>query len=285
MPKIEKQTAKPAAKPQRGIVDAWSYADKFSMLVYGMSGTGKTTFWATFPGPVLAIICGKRPGELQSIDNPENRKRIIARVCSTGRQIEACLEEGASGKYQTVVLDHGTSLNNVLLREELGVEQLLQNSWGTASREQYFAVALKTKEILTRLLDLDAYRIIVAQEKDHAEEVAESELLKDVQVASLGGDFSKSVIRWLNPECSYIVQTFKRPRMVTTKKEVKIAGKTKVVTETKRGKGVDFCLRCAPHDRAITKFRMNKEFTDQLPEAMVDPSYDKIAAIIRATRG
>jgi len=295
MPKIEKQSMAARPKAVRSS-DAWAYADKFSMMIYGQSGTGKTTLWSTFPGPVLAIICGKRSEEMRSIDTPENRKKITARMCSTGAHIEEQLAEAKTGKYETVVLDHGTSLRQVLLREELGVEELLQNRWGLATRENYYAVALKTKEILTRFLDLDTYRVIVAQEKDHAEDeeggIDRSELLEDVQIASFGGDFSASVIRWLNPECSYIVQTFKRPRMVTTTRTVKMpGGKTKSVTETKRapkdarGKlPVDFCLRVAPHDVAITKFRMWKEGTKNLPESIVDPTFDKVMQVIRGEK-
>lgn len=293
MPKIERQTMRPVVvKDEAG--DAWDYADKFSMMVYGVSGTGKTTFWSSFPGPVLALICGKRSEEMRSIDTPENRKKIKPMMCSTGEHIEKCLELAAKGDYETVVLDHGTSLRQVLLREELGVEQLLQNRWGLATRDNYYAVALKMKEILTRFLDLQAYRVIVAQEKDHNEDeeggIEKSELLDDMQVASYGGDFSASVIRWLNPECSYIVQTFKRPKMVRVEKEVKLAGKVKKVWETERaigkgGKGeVEYCLRVAPHDIAITKFRMWKDGTKELPGAIVDPTFAKVMAVIRGEK-
>jgi ABC-type polar amino acid transport system ATPase subunit len=39
------------------------------MVLYGSSGSGKTTLWATFPKPILAIICsgGFKSGELRSV--------------------------------------------------------------------------------------------------------------------------------------------------------------------------------------------------------------------------
>ena len=50
------------------------------MCVYGRSGTGKTTFWGSFPGRILALMCsGSDPsGELRSINTPEHRKKIDA---------------------------------------------------------------------------------------------------------------------------------------------------------------------------------------------------------------
>lgn len=279
MPKITKQTMRPNGRV-RPVQDAWEMSDYMSVLLFGASGTGKTTLWATFPDPILAIICsggGRNPEELKSIDTPENRERITARMCHTGEQIEAQLDEAKSGKYKTVVLDHGTGLQTTLLREQLGVEELLQNSWGLAQREDYFAVALKTKEILYRLLSCPCNRVVVGQEKDHNEDVDEVSDLSDMQVASIGADFSKSVIRWLNPACSFLVQTFKRPRMV--EKMVKVVGKKEPQKKLIKGKGVDYCLRVGPHDRVITKFRKPKEVV--LPDVIVNPSYEKILATIR----
>lgn len=278
MPKIKQQTMK--AKPKaRAVQDAWELTDWVSVLLFGASGTGKTTLWATFPSPILAIICsggGRNPEELKSIDTKENRKRITARICHTGEQIESQLEEAKSGEYATTVLDHGTGLQTLLLREQLGVEELLQNSWGLAQREDYFAVALKTKEILYRLLSLPCHRVVVGQEKDH-NEGDDGLVQSDMQAASIGADFSKSVVRWLNPACSFLVQTFKRPKMV--EKLTKVPGKKEPLRKLVRGKGVDYCLRVGPHDRVITKFRKPKEIV--LPDVIVDPNFEKMMALIK----
>jgi hypothetical protein len=285
MPKITKQTMKPQGKTKEA-QDAWDFTDHVSVLLFGASGTGKTTFWATFPAPILAVICSSgeaNPEELLSIDDPEgkNRQRITAKVCSTGEQVSQQIELAANGKYKTFVLDHGTGLNLALLREELGVEELLQKPAysGAAARQAYGAAALRMKEILYRVLSLSCNRVIVGQEKDHARdgdiEEEKSELLEDMQVASIGADFSKSIIKWVNPACSFLVQTFKRPKMVEQK--IVIGGKTK--TKIVRGKGVDYCLRVGPHDRVITKFRKTKEII--LPDVIVDPNFDKMMALVK----
>ncbi len=280
MPKIMKQDMRPKQK-DRGPANGWGFTGNVSVLLFGQSGTGKTTTWASFPGPILAIICsggGRHPEELQSVDTPANRKKITARVCSTGAQVEKLLEEAKDGDWGTVVLDHGTGLRNVLLREELGSDELLQMSWGLATRQQYGAVALKVKEILYRLLSLPCHRVIVAQEKDHndrGDEEASTDL-DDVQKPLLGGDFSKSVINWLNPACSIVVQTFKRPRMVEKVKKLPNGKQLKTMV---RGKGVDYCLRVGPHDTVITKFRKPKEI--ELPDVIVDPDFDKIMELVK----
>ena len=80
---------------------------------------------------------------------------------------------------------------------------------------------------------------------------------------------------WLNPACDYVVQTFKRPRM--EKKTISINGVKNVITE--RGKGVEYCLRCEPHEVYMTKFRLPKG--TKLPDVLVDPDYDKVLKVIQ----
>ena len=283
MPKIVKQNMRPQAKVQ-GVQDAWDLTDYLSVLLYGESATGKTTTWSSFPGPILAIICsgGKRPGELRSIKTPEMMKKVTARACSTGDQVQEQLEQAAKGNYETVVLDHGTGLSDMLLREELGVEELpQQKSWGMASRQQYGAVALRVKEVLHRILSLECHRVIVAQEKNHNEFAGEGETVAgedSIIKPVMGASFSGSVIRWLNPACDYILQTFKRPRYKVMEKVVGVGNKRKTIQTRVRLKGIEYCLRCEPNDTYITKFRMPKGHA--LPDVIVDPNFDKIMAVI-----
>lgn len=276
MPKITKQTMRPKAKPI-GVQDAWDMTDYLSLLLYGESGTGKTTTWSSFPGPILCIVCSgsKLAGEFKSINTKELRAKIRGRICNNGDQVLDQLEDAASGKYKTVVLDHATGLQEVLLRDELGLDEVqLQKSYGFTNKDAYQEMARKTKETLFRLLSIpDCHRVIVAQEKDHnqyAQESSDDSILKPVIAAAV----STSVVKWLNPACDYILQTYKRPRMV--EKTVKIAGKSK--TRLVRGEGVEFCARCEVHDTFVTKFRLPPGH--KLPDAIVNPNFDKIMAVI-----
>lgn len=276
MPKITKETMRPKGKTP-AVRDAWEMTDYMSVLLYGESGTGKTRTWSTFPGPILCIVCsgGKIPGELRSIKTKEMRAKITARVCTTGDQVQAQIEEAQGGGYETVVIDHGTGLQDLFLREEMGVEQLpQQKSWGMATKDHYQAMALKTKETFHRILSLPCNRVIVAQEKNHNEKYEGSD---DILKPVIGGAFSKSVINWLNPACDYVLQTFKRPKFVRSEKRLESG---KIIQKKERSEGVEYCLRIRPDEdgMCIIKFRTTD---DDLPDAIVNPSYAKILELVQ----
>jgi len=283
MPQINKQpTRKKSAKRKRkvgSVLDrigdmGFDTGDGIKINLYGKSGTGKTTLWATFPDPILAIICSGsiKPGELRSIDTPDNRKRIqTVTIESAGEIQEIVADQKERGKYATVVLDHATGLQDMTLREVLGIEELPpQSSWGIATQQNWGTCALRMKERLRELLGLDCNVVIVAQEREFNTD-GESELLMPFVSSAL----SPSVVGWLNPACDYICQTF--IRQSTVERTVKIKGKT--VNRLVKGKGVDYCLRTAPDPVFTTKFRIPKG--SDLPDVIVDASYDKIMQLIR----
>lgn len=277
MPKIIKQSMV-AKKKDQGSQDAWDLAEDLKILLYGQSGTGKTTLWATFPGPILAIITSgsKRPGELKSINTPEYRKKITAVCCTTEAQVQEQIARAESGEFRTVVQDHGTGLSDMLLREELGLEDLpQQKSFGMATREQYGLVASRTKEILHRLLSLPCNTVLVAQEKNHNEDDSDPE---GVLAPVIGGAFSKSVIRWLNPACDYVLQTFKRSKYLD--KKTTIGDKVKTM-RVKTGE-IEYCLRTAPNEVYCTKFRVPKGHP--LPDVILDPDYSKLLKVIEGRK-
>ena len=112
---VKKQKSKGERK--RVAVDGWPSADDgIKINIYGRSGTGKTTLWATFPKPILCLVCsgGKRPGELKSIDTPENRKLITPKIVTRIDDIREELD-GAS-EFATVVLDHASWLQDLALK-------------------------------------------------------------------------------------------------------------------------------------------------------------------------
>ena len=240
-----------------------------SINLYGKSGTGKTTLCSTFPGPILMLICSalKKPGELRSIDTAANRKRIKTVVLEKSGELKDIIEHVTeTGKYNTVALDNATGLQDLILKEILGLEELpAQGSWGMAKQQEWGQVALQMKESLRALLNLDCNRVIIAQERAFNTD-DDNDLLMPYVASAL----SPSVTGWLNPACDYVCQTFIQQKMVVKKIRV---GK-KVVEKISRTKGVDYCLRTAPDATFTTKFRIPKG--GSLPEYIVDPSYDKI---------
>lgn len=276
MPSVVKQTTKTPAKKTTGgvlsrLASGWDTTDSMSLLLYGRSGTGKTTLWATFPGPILCMICsgGQKPGELKSIDTPEYRKKITPCVVKESTDVKELL--AMAGDFATVVLDHASGLQDLILKEVLGIDELpAQKSWGMATQQQYGQCTLQCKEILRELLNLQCNRVIVAQEREFNADGDANSLLAPY----VGAALTPSLVGWLNPACDYICETFIRP--VRVEKKVKL-GNT-VQTSVVRGKGVEYCIRTAPHEVYTTKFRLPKG--RELPEVVVDPSYEALMELI-----
>jgi hypothetical protein len=249
--------------------------DGIKMLVYGMSGSGKTTFWSTWPSPILALICSslKNPGELRSINTPENRKRIkTLTINSVADAVELIKTLRQENHFKTVILDHCSGLQDLTLKEILGLDELpTQKSWGLASQQQYGQSTAQSKEVFRGLLDLECNTVLIAQERTFGgDENGDSE----IQTPVVGAALTPSLTGWLNPACDYICQTFKRPKMKQNK--ITLGGKTTI--QNVRASGVEYCLRTAPHDVFTTKFRVPKG--TELPDCLVNPSYESVMALI-----
>jgi len=282
MPRVSKQRATTKRKPRAkktGILDrikpiGFDDSDGIKINVYGRSGTGKTTLWSTFPGPILAIICSgsNKSGEARSIDTPENRKKIKSvELESTTELNEIINHQKETEEFATIVLDHATDLQNLALKEILGLEELpAQLSWGLATQQQYGQCSLKMKEFLRALLNLSCNVVIVAQERDFNTDTESS----DVMMPFVASALSPSVVGWLNPAVDYIAQTMIRGKEESYKK--KLNGKT--ITKTRKVEGVEYCLRVAPDEVFTTKFRTPK--SRKIEGVIVDPSYEKIMSII-----
>jgi hypothetical protein len=231
--------------------------------VYGRSGTGKTTFATTFPKKQLRIVCSSIGlGESRSID-PKTKGVDEVELLASEELNEL---EGLFTKYSTMILDHATGLQDLILKELLGLEELpLQKSWGMASREQWGQCAMQMKNRLRNLMRLSCHLVIIAQEREFNAD-GESEVIMPYVASAL----TPSVVGWLNPACDYIIHTYIRPAM----EQKTVAGKTVQV----KASGVEFCARLAPHDVYTTKFRTPRG--KEVPEAIVDPTYDKIAKYI-----
>lgn len=290
MPKVNVQKA-PVATPVASLrkivkpaiqaaksedVDGWDFAEKLSCLFYGDPSTGKTTFWSTFPGPTLCLLCsgGRKPGELRSINTPENRLKITARVLTSMDRVKQWIDEATSGKYETIVLDHVTGLLDLALKDVMGVEEIPeQKSWGFTDQATWGQAIGMAKDVCRALLSVDANVVIIGQERVTAP-AEDSEL----GVTKVGVDCSPSLAGWLNYACDYICQTFKRPVM----QKVNIAKKSEEpkLVERRVGTKMQYCIRVAPHDVFTTKFRVTKDIALSLPEVVVDPTYQKLLAVI-----
>lgn len=251
--------------------------DPIKMSLYGRSGTGKTTFWATFPGPILALICSgsKDPGELRSVDTPANRKKIETATIENTDDLRQIVEhQKETKKYATIVLDHATALQDlVLFKDILEMDEIPeQKSWGTAGRTEWMECTLRMKTWLRSILDLSCNVVIVAQEREFNTDT-EEELLSPF----VGSALQPATTGWLNSVSDYICQTHIRSKVV--EKSVTIGKKIKT-RKVKTGK-VEYCLRTGPHEVFQTRFRTARRNNEA--SVIVDPTFDKVQKLIMSS--
>lgn len=283
MPKIKKQT--PVKKrtvkkqsPKRsgvlGRIGPIEFGDEgIKMSLYGRSGTGKTTVYSTFPGRILVVICAgsMKPGELRSISKKDYHK-IDQVVIHEISEIATVLEHAENENYATVALDHCSGLQDMVMMDILDLKEIpTQLSWGTASQNQYGQGTNQMKTLLRSFLNLSCNVVLVAQEREFNTDTESSLIMPYVSSAMM-----PSVTGWLNPLCDYLCQTYIRP--ATTEKTMKVGGK-EIKKQVETG-GVEYCLRVGPDPVYMTRFRIPKEQSKKLPNAIVDPTYAKIKKLI-----
>jgi hypothetical protein len=280
MPKITRtQPTTAKTKPKKGgsVLERitgidFDDSDGISMLVYGASGTGKTTFAGTFPGFILWIVVsgGNKPGELRSLNTPAMRKKIKKVELESSDDFRALIEyQKESGEYTTLVNDHVSGLQDLVMSEILGKPVAAQKSWGDATQQQYGKCSMIVKDIMRDFLGLSCNRVILGQERSF-----EAKEDNDLVQPNIGVAVSPSIAGWLYPAVDYVCQTFKKQK--TEKITVKL-GKTEVEQE-QAVKGVDYCLRTGPHSVYTTKFRIPKEY--EKPDYITNPDYKQTMTII-----
>lgn len=249
-----------------------------SMLLYGEAGTGKTCFWATWPRPLLVVLCEGvlRNDDLKSLSDEELVGVSDVVVERSSEVIELANDLAKSNDFATVVINHCTGLQDLCLAEVLkkSVEDLpAQKFYGIADQKEWGITAGKFKEAVKPILNLTCNRVFVAHEKldKPKEEDKDSELAR----TWIRYNMTPQIGGWLAGSVNNICQMSRQPRMkkvVTT-----VAGKTH--EKWIRRPGEDFCLRLAEHSFFASKVRKPREVV--LSEFLRDPTYEKFMRAIR----
>lgn len=244
------------------------------ILLYGRGKTGKTRLASTFPKPLL--ITGTEDGT-KSVSDVEGVDFIRLQDSSDVLELSKMLKGG--DKYKTVVLDTAGGLQDLILKEVLGLDELPpQKTWGLAQQDHWMAVSMQFKEHIDSLLNIADSRglhvVIIAHERNFVEEGGVS----DIMVPTVGAALTPKLAGWLNTRCDYVTQTFLRQKV----KEVKTNIEGQVITVKEKVEGVDYCLRVGEHPVFSTGFRL--PVGRALPDMIVNATYAKITKLIRGEK-
>lgn len=253
-----------------------------NMIIYGDTGTGKTTLASTFPGPCVWFTCSGsvESGELISV-GIEDRKKIKQYKIHSSDFLVALIERFKenppilNGKpARTFVMDHVSGLEDLILMEVLGLDEIpVQKSWGLARLEDYGMVSIKVKRIMQELLVLKGHVLILAQEKRFTPE-DEYRDGETVIAPSVRGWFAPGVAKFIQPAVDYNIQMLIRPQI----KRITVTRRGKKEVEERNTGKFEHVARIGADDLYKTKFRVPRG--TPLPRYVADPSYDKFMRLI-----
>ena len=242
------------------------------LSLYGRGKTGKTRLACTFPGPVLVIgtedgtksVAGTKDLDFVRLNQSDEIQDLVNMLRDDSPQNDR--------RYRSIVLDTAGGMQDLITKEVLGLSDVpTQRSWGMATQQVWGAIAVQTKDRLSSLLRLaDTHNlnvVIIAHERNFNDDVA-----SEVMVPTVGSALTPSASGWLATAVDYIGQCYIREQTVLRVSES--GDKERHLTGKK-----EYCLRVGPHPVYQSGFRLPPGF--YLPDNIVNPSYAKVAQIIR----
>lgn len=302
MPQITKQSPfDKARKPSsngsilsRAIAVDEIVDDYIKMVIYGVNRVGKTTLSCQFPKPLLLISYESgQAGGAKSVKKVEGVKYL--KITSTQDALTLAMELADGGicdlpdpryrgkTYKTHVHDTVTSLQDIVLKELLGLEYVMvQQNWGTVSQDTYRERSEKTREVLRPFRELPVHTVFCAQEKDHnpPREAGANKLTRGLQLESFfAADLGAATVKWLHDSCDYIGRLYLDKEVKTRTNTVKVNNKPVTKTEEYETGKIVRRLRTMLHPNYAAGFR--SERPEDIPEFVEDPTFDKINELIQ----
>lgn len=232
-------------------------------LVYGRSGTGKTTYAASYPKPLLLLDVREK-----GTDSISNVKDVdIAHIDNWDQfeQVYWFLSKGGH-KYRSVVVDQITQLQDLAIIKAMKddgkqpEEQISKRNWGQA------AGLLKTWLLNYRdLMDSGMHVVFLAHDRVTTSD--DDSGGEDQIDPSVGARIMPSVASFLNGAVKIIGNTFIRETF-------SIQNKRKV-------RSVEFGMRIGPHSIYTTKTRSPVGI--ESPDVIVNPTYENTIAVLQGT--
>jgi AAA domain len=202
-------------------------------VLYGSNRVGKTSMSVMWPKPLLLISF--EPGTTGGAKSVKKVPGVtFLQITSKDDAIKLASELKVRNDFKTHVLDTVTSLQDIILKEIMGYDDLvLQQNWGSVGREQYGVRAERCKEVLRAFRDLKCHTVFVAQEKDHSPPQDNgSKLTRGLQLESFfAADLGGATVKWMHDGCDYICRLYIEKEVITTERQVSVGGKMQVSKE------------------------------------------------------
>jgi len=241
MPRVTKQTTKPKKKPRensilsRAVPVASVRSTYLRTVIYGENRVGKTTFACTFPKPLLLV--SYEPADAGGVESVTDVDGVEVLQLGTKDELLNLAAELKNGSpYKTHVLDTGTSFQDAVLRELLGLEKLPEQlGFGTVGKTNYIRRAEITKESLRPFMGLPAHTVVLNKEKDHRPRDKDNYDFTPPFVAGLkldsfiASDMGGAITGWLHDCCPYVCRLYLTPE--TEEQGIKVAGKVRTVSK------------------------------------------------------
>ena len=264
------------------------------MLLYGRNRVGKTTLACQFPKPLLLIsVEPSLTGGAASVRNVPGVKvlRWGVDLYSSGDVEKLGHELQGDTIFKTVVLDSGTSLDEIVLAEICGWDRPAEliafgpyKPGAKVTMDQYTERSERMRKILRKYLDLPHHVVINANEKDHnPPEGRKAAMVRSLATesffaASLGG----GTVKWLQDGCDYVCQLF-IDKEVREEKQVTTVNKetTEEVVLVETGRLVRK-LRTQYHPNFAAGVRSPNP--KGVPEFIEEPTWEKIQQLAGLTQ-
>lgn len=253
--------------------DVSQLSEHRSFVLYGKSGTGKTTLASTFPQP--AVILDIKDIGTDSISDVAGMKAVDATSWDDIELLYWYLKQNP-GKFKTVIIDTVSqmqqfAIERVLKRKKKAMKgNKRAGDWGTMAMKDWGEVASLMKTWIINFRDLPMTVVFIAQERAFNVGEEDSEQMLDPEV---GPALSPSIAKHLNAAVHVIGNTFIR----TKTKVIKRPGK-----KDKEVERIQYCLRVGPNPMYITKVR--KPRSVEPPSVIVNPKYTDLMDIIKGVK-
>lgn len=234
-----------------GIRPVSEVEEKVTMVLYGRSGTGKTTFSGTFPKPILLVdIKEGGTSPLKKV------KSIDVLHIEEWKSLNDLPYELADSKYKSIVID------SISMAQTLRVQEMLRSSGKNLMTQQNWGeVGGDLQRLILTLRDLPQHILFIAHDRTiNSQEEGQDQLEPEVGPALI-----PSVSRVLCGAVSVVGNSFI--------KEVKKKDGSKIRKE------MQYRLRLGPHAYYLTKVRTPDP--SNVPASIVDPTFDKLVEVIK----